>query len=251
MSFSQIRHCNNHRKSQRGFTLVELSIVLLVISLIISSVLVGQDLIRNAELRATISQYENYNSAVAAFRGKYEGLPGDIPGNTNFGFTGNGDGNGVLVGPTVLATENVYFWSHLGATGAELISGTYSGVAATTTNLNAITPTAKSGVGNWGVYYDSTTGKNHYILGLTTPAAGSSLDVADTLTPLDAKYIDSKIDDGMPNKGTVNAGIGGATAYTAPDAACASTATSAGVYSTTTKTVANTVACTLRFRLSI
>lgn len=244
-------HQQRTNRHNRGFTLVELSIVLLIIALIITSVLVGQDLVRNAELRATVRQYENFTSAVGTFRTKYNGLPGDISGATNYGFVGNGNNNGVLVGDTVLDTENVYFWNHLGATGAELIAGTYSGVVATTSNLNVITPSVKAGVGNWGVYADTTNGINYYILGLTTPAAAASLDTADSLTPLDAKYIDSKIDDGMPNRGFVNAGIGGALAYTAPNTDCATATTSSGVYMTTTKTAAATIACTLRFKMSL
>jgi prepilin-type N-terminal cleavage/methylation domain-containing protein len=47
-----------------GFTLIELSIVLVIIGLIIGGVLVGQDLIHAAQTRAAVSQLERYNSAV-------------------------------------------------------------------------------------------------------------------------------------------------------------------------------------------
>src|ERR1700746_416796 len=85
-----------------GFTLIELSIVLVIIGLIVGGVLVGQDLIRAAEVRATISQIEKYNTAVNTFRGKYNALPGDLnaAAATAFGFSGRGippgagDGNG-------------------------------------------------------------------------------------------------------------------------------------------------------------
>ena len=42
--------------ARQGFTLIELSIVLVVIGLVVGGVLVGQDLIRAAGVRATISQ---------------------------------------------------------------------------------------------------------------------------------------------------------------------------------------------------
>ena len=43
-----------------GFTLVELSIVIVIIGLIVGGVLVGQDLIKSAEIRSQISQIEQY-----------------------------------------------------------------------------------------------------------------------------------------------------------------------------------------------
>jgi prepilin-type N-terminal cleavage/methylation domain-containing protein len=99
----------------RGFTLIELSIVLVIIGLVVGGVLVGQDLIRAAEVRATISQIEKYNTAVNTFRGKYGALPGDLNNTvaTQFGFAsrgqypGEGDGNGVIEGIDFNgATEN-------------------------------------------------------------------------------------------------------------------------------------------------
>ena len=47
------------KRSNRGFTLIEMSIVLVIIGLVVGGVLVGQDLIRAAYERAQISQIEN------------------------------------------------------------------------------------------------------------------------------------------------------------------------------------------------
>src|SRR3982751_930235 len=79
-------------EAEKGFTLIELSIVLVIIGLIVGGVLVGQDLIRAAEVRATISQIEKYNTAVNTFRGKYNALPGDLNASTAtaFGFLARG-----------------------------------------------------------------------------------------------------------------------------------------------------------------
>src|ERR1700690_34231 len=103
-------HVNSPVKS--GFTLVELSIVLVIIGLIIGGVLVGRDLISAAEIRAQISQIEKYQTAVNTFRVKYGYLPGDIPdpAASQYGFgargtyAGEGDGDGVIKG--VLSNVN-------------------------------------------------------------------------------------------------------------------------------------------------
>ncbi len=95
-----------YNKNIAGFTLIELSIVLVIIGLLIGGVLVGRDLVNSAALRAQISQIEKYNTAVNTFRVKYGYLPGDIPSPaaSGFGFgargqyAGEGDGNGILQG---------------------------------------------------------------------------------------------------------------------------------------------------------
>jgi prepilin-type N-terminal cleavage/methylation domain-containing protein len=74
----QTKDKNPNLIQQAGFTLIELSIVLVIIGLIVGGVLVGQDLIKAAEIRATISQYEKYNAAMNTFRTKYNGMPGDL-----------------------------------------------------------------------------------------------------------------------------------------------------------------------------
>jgi prepilin-type N-terminal cleavage/methylation domain-containing protein len=65
--------------SKHGFTLIELSIVLVIIGLIVGGILVGRDLISAAAVRAQISQIERYHTAANTFRTKYAYLPGDIP----------------------------------------------------------------------------------------------------------------------------------------------------------------------------
>jgi prepilin-type N-terminal cleavage/methylation domain-containing protein len=93
-------------RQSSGFTLIELSIVLVIIGLIIGGILTGQSLIDAAAQRAQVTQVERYNTAVNTFRAKYGNLPGDIPDPTasQFGFqargtgAGQGDGNGIIEG---------------------------------------------------------------------------------------------------------------------------------------------------------
>ena len=62
-----------------GFTLIELSIVLVIIGLLIGGILVGQSLIQSAAINATVSQIQQFDASTMAFKSKYKYLPGDAP----------------------------------------------------------------------------------------------------------------------------------------------------------------------------
>ncbi len=145
-----------------GFTLVELSVVLVIIGLIIGGVLVGKDLIYGSKLRSTISNIEKIKSAVYTFRNKYGGLPGDLsdayqywgsacgPNGSNGTNTiivtagsgivdsnaCNGNNNGYIEFYSDRFGEDVKFWQHLSLAG--LIEGKYLGYrsAGGSTGLN-------------------------------------------------------------------------------------------------------------------
>ena len=134
-----------------GFSLVELSIVLVILGLLTGGILAGQSLIRAAELRAISTEYSRYSAAVNGFRDRYLGLPGDITSAASFwgldtlnGCSSaavtsptwaagacNGDGNGML---HYQATANggpvelFQFWKQLADAG--LIEGQYTGRSA-------------------------------------------------------------------------------------------------------------------------
>src|SRR5665213_3036991 len=130
------------QEHKTGFTLIELSIVLVIIGLIVGGILVGQDLIKAAEVRAQISQIEKYDQAVNTFRAKFNAIPGDMAVATasQFGFTntnctggvGMRDGNGLLDGSTTAGSvlqggaETGMFWADVSSTTAgNLIEGQF------------------------------------------------------------------------------------------------------------------------------
>jgi prepilin-type N-terminal cleavage/methylation domain-containing protein len=218
-------------KAKRGFTLIELSIVLVIIGLIVGGVLVGRDLIKAAEVRATVSQIERYNTAVNTFRGKYNALPGDLNAftATQFGFTprgtqaGQGDGNGVLeeyTGSTNSGLaqgggETGLFWVDLSTANGQnvnLIDGSFStatanvpGSAITAANMGLYFPPAKLGGGNVFTV-GSATGQNSFVISVVSGIDTSGTATASPgMTVQQAYGIDKKIDDGLPLTGWARA----------------------------------------------
>lgn len=135
-----------HARKKSGFTLIELSIVLVIIGLIVGGILIGQDLIRAAVIRGAARDIESINSAVNTFRTKYNCLPGDcpnaqqlfnncsdIPSNQNYC---NGNGNGIFDGYGGVE-GTIRFFQHLQL--ASLLSGPFTAMSSVD-NTNGYTP---------------------------------------------------------------------------------------------------------------
>lgn len=206
----------------QGFTLVELSIVIIIIGLILGGVVIGRDLMKAAEIRATIAQVDKYNAAVNSFHLKYNCLPGDCPNGNMFGFdpTWNGDGNGIIGWcssspscqfPSAANNESLSFWWHLAAAGflPDTLDTTtnLSGMATPAPHIKAPSP---FGAG-WGIISEAPFSNNfggggypaHSFtlgFGIATGIIGFS-----TYSPADIFAIDNKIDDGQPLSGTMRA----------------------------------------------
>lgn len=211
-----------------GFTLVETAIAMIIIGLLITSVLKGAELIQNAKVASTISQTRMYSAATLTFYDNYNALPGDIANATTLlprcngsNFCGNGTGDG-KVGSTDYEAysadqsntdaspqvETAYFWKHLAL--ADLIDG--------------VSPSASIFLPEWGVAfpYNSLSGggftvfTSHPQSGFIDQGKGLALrlqylpygnptDWQPALSSVLSHKIDTKIDDGKPNTGRVQA----------------------------------------------
>jgi len=76
----------NKLNLQKGFTLVEIAIVLVIIGLLLGGVLKGQELIKNAKINSVVQDFEGIKAAYYA----YVDRTGKIPGDTGGGYI-NGD----------------------------------------------------------------------------------------------------------------------------------------------------------------
>lgn len=124
--------CNNNS----AFTLLEISIALVIIGLLAGSTLTGKYLIDVAKFGKEWSQLGKFQTAYNTFRIKYNAIPGDmrdattkLPGVTA-GHNGNGNGKIELeyydFGPTLVWQEFYFVWEHLSKAG--LIENSYDGI---------------------------------------------------------------------------------------------------------------------------
>jgi prepilin-type N-terminal cleavage/methylation domain-containing protein len=217
----------------KGFTLIEMSVVLTIISFIILGISFGGNMIKSAEARAIITEYNTYIEAINNFKLQYDSYPGDFSnasrfwsncdstGSNNATFcNGNSDGliePGYMTGPggITVGYEGKMAWRHLMLAG--MINGYYEGVTGasggTSTAYNY--PLSNNTYNSW--VFDGTNAAsatmvdlyNGYLGNVLTYVGyyknGSSYEFSNGLRPIDAHNIDNKIDDGKPNSGKVAA----------------------------------------------
>ncbi len=232
------------KEKQGGFTFIEIGLVMVIIGIMFGAVIAVQGMIHNAELRATMEETDRYSKAVQLFLDKYAQLPGDYTGaESTWGseaacpaaynatnqvkkkITCNGNGDFKIEGAEIFRA-----WQHLSNAG--MIEGMYSGIGIGYSNVNEIlgvsVPRSRYAGAGYAVFYPNSGmatafpvlpvggGKHFLALGAPDTTCGGGSDVtkclttAPALTAIDASLIDTKLDDGKANAGSVLA-HGGAT----------------------------------------
>lgn len=220
------------RNGKHGFSLVELSIVLVILGLLTGGILLGKNLVRAAELRSINTQFGSYITAINLFKETYSALPGDMKNATSywgiaagtgsdatcqsFASTGketcNGDGNGQIDNG---ANEMFRFWQHLANAG--LIEGSYTGTRGTISAYHHVSgtnsPRSKFSSATWGTrYYHTTAAGSIFNIIHDSHMSFGGLDGngwphAPAITIEEVWNLDSKFDDGKPAQGAFSSGI--------------------------------------------
>ena len=193
------------RRSQSGFTLIEIAIVLVIIGLLLGGVLKGQELINSAKVKNFANDFRNIPVFIYGFQDKYRALPGDhsavttiLPtanqASTPAGTQGNGQINGNWDTAT-LTDESMVFWQHvrLGglATGGTVVANdsTYWPVNADGGRIGI-----ESGAANFIQNTDGTTFLQGAYIVCSTGILGKF-----------ALQLDTTMDDGNPQTGSMRA----------------------------------------------
>lgn len=204
---------------KKGFTLIELSIVLVIVGLLIGGILTAQSLIDSVKISNTVKMLSGYNHAVSLYKDRHKYYPGDNPNaiaHTGADVDGNGDR---VIGSNYLANppEQTYTYHHLIKAGYlsdkkdEIIPGNSPNTGYLEVGRNVMeTPFAGvginfSGQGTRSVAYNTIWPSPRFLLHIgSTPDLGGSFN--DTmwgasLNAIQAMSIDKKIDDGKYNSG--------------------------------------------------
>jgi len=212
----------SNRKNERGFTLVELSIVLVIIGLIVGGVLAGQSLINSAKLQAEVTQFNKIDTAVNAFYLKFNGLPGDMANSSGFTTAGvaNGNADGYIGGTAgvgaggAVADITTYTSTEEANAAAELFElGLLPGTAVNPTGTSASAISTSGGdvligkalIGSGILLFGNAavSANNNWAFYGIQNASTSAVKVEDLYGSDQVLSIDSKMDDGIATTGLV------------------------------------------------
>jgi prepilin-type N-terminal cleavage/methylation domain-containing protein len=197
------------KSQQSGFTLVEIAIVLVIIGLLLGGILKGQELINSAKVKNLANDFRTIPTYIYGYQDKFKSLPGDdAAANTHItgatvATTGGTVGNGVIEGnwnSTTTTDESYLFWQHV----------RLANLAAGPTVVTDADYIPKNGVGG-KLGLSSATTAQLQISGMS----GTYQICSEGILGKFAKQLDTQMDDGKTETGSMRAVAGGAALGTA------------------------------------
>jgi type II secretory pathway pseudopilin PulG len=270
----------NKYKNSSAFTLVELAIVLVILSLGIVGIIQGSGMLNSYRTQVATSTLQKYKSAIDEFKSKYQSWPGDMPDaesvwvpavGTSTARVKNGDGNGFITTGLTAATPNAVSeefqaWYQLSLSG--YLSGAYTGQNGTSSTVTysyktgTNVPEASFPASVFRLYSNDTDLVSPALVKNVNGAASRRLVFIDMLyannasanggivQPSTAEIIDKKMDDGQANSGRVR-GENAPYDQTGTNIPAGSTCLNAGAYRLTVTTNTNiATGCIVRYIVS-
>ena len=178
---------------EQGFTLVELSIVIIIIGFLIAGIAAGNSLIKQTALNTIISESSEYITALNVFKSRYNSYPGDFADANSYWPTAvSGDGDGLV--EWFIESQDV--WNQL------VLAGILSKTVLSVSDEYMINARFKGTI--WKV--ESQSDQIYTVLPNTRNSLGIQSIAGAPLyfiTGNEAYNIDQKTDDGIPSNGKV------------------------------------------------
>lgn len=161
------------KRNQKGFTLVEIAIVLVIIGLLLGGVLKGQEMIESARIKSVVNDMNGISAAYNTYLDRYHAIPGDEAATTMAARGWAGSAGGTPNGALVIAANQIFtnggeqasFWRALRA------SGMTSGDPAAAANATGLPKAGTGGLLGVGVGVYGMPGNAICVSALSTKQA--------------------------------------------------------------------------------
>ena len=189
---------------QRGFTLLEIAIVVLIVGFLLAGVLKGQELITSAKVKRVAAQLDEVRAAYLGFQDRYKALPGDyseanmtIDCGGSTCLRGNGDSR-IRANETPVngsqVHEDLLVWTHLAGSG--FLKGEYRMLDGESQPKDTNAPKNPYQI-YLQIVFDGRYGMNDGGTQRHNLKTGNQMPVTVLME------LDRKVDDGKPYRGTV------------------------------------------------